>query len=381
VHVPFCVKRCWYCDFNAYSDLDDIAPAYMAALARDAELGLSAPVDLGDRPIVTSIFIGGGTPSHVAASSLVAVIDAIRAAWPVADDVEITIECNPESAEPSKVAAYRAAGATRLSFGVQSLREPLLQTLGRAHDGATALRAIRGARRAGFDELNADLIFGVPGESDDDWRASLEGILELDTGHVSCYGLTYEEGTPLHAWRRLGRVTPVPDDDAARRWEMADEMLAGAGYARYEISNWARPGRECRHNLLYWSGGEYLGIGAGAHSHVADRRGSVRSWTLKPPGGYVRSVQSLRSTVAGSETIGLTQRASELMFLGLRREAGVADEDFAALTNLDLRQTFGSQIGRGVARGLLETTPGRVKLTHTGTLLANEALMDFLADD
>lgn len=381
VHVPFCVHRCWYCDFNAYAGLDDLAPAYMDALARDAGEALSAPedADLDVRPVVTSVFVGGGTPSHVQARLLVRVLDAIRASWDVAPGVEITVECNPESVDAEKVDAYLAAGVTRLSFGVQSLDDRLLGSLGRTHDAATAVRAAAIARACGAEDLNLDLIFGVPGEDDAVWRDTLAGVLALEPAHLSCYGLTYEDGTPLEAWRRLGKVVPVPDDDVARRWEIADATLATAGFERYEISNWARIGRACRHNRLYWSCGEYLGIGAGAHGHLASCDGSVRSWTVRSPERYTREVAAGVGTVAGSERVGPAERASEAMFLGLRRVEGVAASAFRALTGADLEETFGARLREQAARGLLTWDGDRARLTGRGTLLANEAVAAFLA--
>jgi oxygen-independent coproporphyrinogen-3 oxidase len=359
VHVPFCVHRCWYCDFNTYAGLDHLAPVYMRALARHAR-------EAADGTTVTSIFFGGGTPSLVDADALLAVLDAIRDAWPVALDCEISVECNPETVDLAKLRAYRDGGVTRLSFGVQSLHDRLLAALGRTHDAATAIHAIRTAHRAGFDDVNADLIFGVPGEDDATWTDTLRGVIALEPSHVSCYGLTYEQGTPLEAWRRLGKVTPVPDDDVARRWETADDMLAAAGYPRYEISNWGRP---CRHNELYWRCGEYAGIGAGAHSHLD----GVRSWNVKAPAAYIAGMR-----IAGSERIDAHGRRAETMFLGLRRVAGVRAADFEALNGVRLEEAYAAQLADSARKGLLEWDGQTARLTRRGTLLANEVVGAFL---
>lgn len=355
VHIPFCAHRCWYCDFNAYAGLDHLADAYMDALIRDAGRALSAPESavLDARPVVTSVFIGGGTPSLVDARHIERLVAAIRDAWPVAPGAEITIECNPETAGRDKLEAYLAAGVNRVSFGVQSLDDALLARLGRTHDAATALRALEAARAAGFDNMSADLIFGVPGEDDAAWRSSLEGVLACDPAHVSCYGLTYEEGTPLNAWRRIGKVIPVPDDEVAGRWELAEAVLIEAGLVRYEISNWARSGYEARHNDLYWRCGEYLGIGAGAHSHVATHDAAVRSWTVKSPERYVRDITQGGSPVAGEETIDARTRASDVMVLGLRRSSGVAADTFAQLVGRSISDEFGAELNRGRTRGLI----------------------------
>jgi oxygen-independent coproporphyrinogen III oxidase len=378
VHVPFCSHRCWYCDFNAYASLDHLAAAYMKALADDVRRGSSAPefADLEERPLVTSIFIGGGTPTLVDASSIACVLAAARDAWPISSDVEVTIECNPESLTADKLDVYLAAGVNRISIGVQSLDNGLLERLGRQHDASTALDALRGARAAGFTNVSGDLIYGVPTEDHDQWQASLEGVLECEPTHVSCYALTYEEGTPLESWRRLGKLIPVPDDDVARRWEIAEELLGAAGMHRYEISNWSLPGNESRHNSLYWECGEYLGVGAGAHSHLATGDGAVRSWTLRSPERYTKAVEDRFRAVAGHETIDERTRASEVMLLGLRRPEGVTSTRFRELVGTDIEACFGGALARGTDRGLLRWDGETVRVVDP--LLTNAAVMDFV---
>lgn len=380
VHVPFCQHRCWYCDFNAYADLDHLTDVYMDALVRDAREALSAPADadLGPRPTVTSVFIGGGTPSRVEARWIDALLRALRDSWDVAGDAEITIECNPESLTAAKLEAYLEAGVGRVSIGVQSTSDELLRRLGRVHDAATALDALRLARRSGFADVNADLIFGVPGESDDAWRRSLDDVLTAEPTHVSCYALTYEEGTPLHAWRRLGKVDPVPDDDCASRWLVADHVLSGAGLLRYEVSNWSLPSHEARHNVLYWSCGEYLGIGAGAHSHIATGDGAVRSVTVKAPARYADDVAGGRRPVRNREEIDGRTRATEVLLCGLRLTAGVGAEVFEALSGCDLESTFGDEIRSAAVDGLLSWDGRVAALTPGGTLLADDALRRFV---
>jgi oxygen-independent coproporphyrinogen-3 oxidase len=373
IHVPFCSHRCWYCDFNAYAGLDHFADAYMDALVRDVELALSAPdgADLAERPAVTSVFIGGGTPTLVSATSIARVIAAIRSSWDVAPGAEITIECNPESLDADKLDAYLNAGINRVSIGVQSLDPVLLERLGRTHTADRAVHALRLAQDRGFSNVSADLIFGIPGEDDDAWRASLEGVLATRVPHVSAYALIYEEGTPLDEWRKLGKVVPVPDDDVADRWEAADAAFAAAGLVRYEISNWSRPGHHSRHNSLYWACGEYLGVGAGAHSHLATSEAAVRSWTVKGPERYVRSVTEGSRPVLGSEVIDARTRGAETMILGLRRSDGVAVDDFAALVGRPISDVYGAELERGIARGLLEADGRRVRLVDP--LLGNAA--------
>jgi oxygen-independent coproporphyrinogen-3 oxidase len=377
VHVPFCTHRCWYCDFNAYAGLDHLAGAYMEALVRDLDLALSAPeeADLEPRPAVTSVFIGGGTPSLVDPQHIARTLETVRRSWSLVPGAEITIECNPESTDRRKLDAYLEAGVNRISFGVQSLDDRLLARLGRTHDAATARSALCSARAAGFEDVSADLIFGIPGETDDAWRESLEGVLECGPTHLSCYALIYEEGTPLDAWRRLGKVTPVEDDDVARRWEFADVRLAAEGFERYEISNWGRTGYRSRHNSLYWACGEYLGVGAGAHSHIATADGGRRSWTLRAPERYIRSVTEGVRPIAGGEEIDARTRASEVMILGLRSSEGVDADEFRALVGSDLADVFGPQLAQGRDRGLLAWEGERVRTLRP--LLGNEAAVLF----
>jgi putative oxygen-independent coproporphyrinogen III oxidase len=370
IHIPFCAHRCWYCDFNAYADLDHLADEYMAALVDDVHHAFSAP-DLGERPEVTSIFIGGGTPSRVDPRWIQRLLDAARDSWPVAADAEVTIECNPESTDAAKLDTYLRAGVNRISFGVQSLDDALLARLGRVHDASTALHALRIARSAGFENVSADLIYGIPDETDGALRDSLDGVLDAGVDHISCYALIYEDGTPLDSWRRLGKVIPVDDDVVALRWHLTNDVLGEAGFERYEISNWSRPGRESRHNSLYWASGEYLGVGAGAHSHLAP----VRSWTVRSPAKYIASVGDPHTPVAGSELIDPRMRATEVMLLGLRRTSGVDAQAFRDLTGRSLDETFGDELRTGIARDLLLFDGSFVRCTQP--LLLNEAVLLF----
>jgi oxygen-independent coproporphyrinogen-3 oxidase len=377
VHVPFCTHRCWYCDFNAYAGLDHFAEAYMDALVRDIELARSAPngADLDTRPVVTSVFIGGGTPTLVPAQSIARVMRAVRDAWPTSPEAEITIECNPESLDASKLDTYLEAGINRVSIGVQSLDPELLARLGRTHSARDAVERLRLARSRGFENVSADLIFGVPGETDDTWRISLEGVLACEPTHVSCYALTYEEGTPLDSWRKIGRITPVDEDAVAARWETAEATMTMHGFGRYEISNWAKPGAASRHNSLYWRCGEYLGVGAGAHSHLANADGTVRSWTVRGPERYIDSVRAGSTTVSGSEHIDGRTRASEVMILGLRRTEGVGFDDFTELVGRPISEVFSDELRRGLAQGLLDAGGERVRLVNP--LLGNAAAVLF----
>ncbi len=343
VHVPFCRERCDYCAFATYTDRDHLMDRYADACVSElrwwAREGGLAPA--------TSVFFGGGTPSRLRPDTLCRILDAI----PLAADAEVTVECNPEDADHEHVDTYRARGVTRMSFGLQSTQAHVLEGLGRRHVPGAAGRCAAAVRAAGYDSWNLDLIFGGAGESDDDWRRTLEAVLALPNPppHLSAYALTVEPGTPL------ARVPDRhPDEDGlARRYEMADEILSGAGYDWEEISNWALPGHRCRHNQLYWDQGDYLGIGSAAHSH----RGGERWWNVRTPDRYVQAVEAGRSPEAGREVLTDGQRTFESLSLSLRTPRGVPWAELDRADELD---------------GLVERQGGRAVLTVRGRLVANE---------
>ena len=339
MHVPFCARRCDYCAFATWTDRSHLIDPYLAAVVTDVERAVAAGM-----PAVTSVFFGGGTPSLVPAEGLMRVLGAL----PLAPGAEVTVECNPDTVTAALVGCYRAAGVNRLSFGVQSMVPHVLAALGRTHDPANVRHAVTLARDAGFETFNVDLIYGAAGETLADWRRTLEEALALEPPHVSAYGLTVEPGTPL-----ADDPARHPDDDRqAAEYELADELLAGAGLANYEISNWARPGHECRHNHLYWSQGDYLGFGCAAHSHRSGRRW----WNVRTPERYVAAIEAGESAEAAGETLDAETRRVEGLQLSLRTRAGVPVEalDVDALD------------------GLVEVDGERAVLTRAGRLLANE---------
>jgi putative oxygen-independent coproporphyrinogen III oxidase len=357
VHIPFCRRRCDYCAFATWSDRYEMWPRYVDACIADAHrLARFA------RGPATSVFFGGGTPSLLPADALVGILEALRRSVGLALGAEVTVECNPETVSAAKLAAYRAGGVTRLSFGAQSMVPHVLDALGRQHDPASVVSAARLAAEAGFaGSYSVDLIFGAVGETMADWRASLEGVLSLDPApsHVSAYALTVEPGTPL-----AGEPARHPDDDdQADKYFLADNVLTGAGLGWYEISNWARPGRRCAHNLVYWAQGEYLGLGCAAHSHLVFPDGSARRWwNVRTPERYCRLVQQDAGVEALGETLSPRQRAAEALVLVLRTSAGVPTDVVPA----ELYEC-----------GLVAPGPGRqgarrAVLTVRGRLLANE---------
>jgi len=337
VHVPFCTHRCDYCAFATWTDRLHLMEEYARSCRREILVDPSPPA--------SSVFFGGGTPSLLPGAALVSILDAVERQ----PGAEITVECNPETVSPELLAQYRAGGVNRLSFGVQSLTPHVLAALGRRHDPATVARAVAWARDAGFQSINLDLIFGGAGETEADWAGTVAGALALRPDHVSAYALTVEPGTPL----ARDRDRWPDDDDQAEKYLMADELLSAAGLEWYEISNWARPGHECRHNQLYWTQGDYRGIGCAAHSHRSGRRW----WNVRTPERYLDLMGAGASPVAGEEIVDAGQRELERLQLALRTSAGVDDD---ALPRDDVLEALVTRAG------------GRAVLTPRGRLLANE---------
>ena len=374
LHVPFCRVRCGYCDFNTYT-LTELGPGASVGSYADTAIGeieLAARV-LGDAaPAVSTVFVGGGTPTMLAADDLVRMVGTLRERFGFADDVEITTEANPDSVTPDSLRVLADGGFTRVSFGMQSAVPHVLHTLERTHDPANVGRSVEAAKAAGL-ATSVDLIYGTPGESLDDWRTSLEAAIALEPGHISAYALVVEEGTKLAAQVRRGQVTMPDDDDEADKYELADSLLAGAGYSWYEVSNWASdPSLRCRHNELYWSDANWWGIGPGAHSHV----GGVRWWNRKHPAAYASVLAEGNSPGAGRELLTDTQRYEERVLLGIRRDAGLALDDLEPAG----RTAVAGLIGDGLVDGPTALRDRRLVLTLRGRLLADTAvrrLLDF----
>lgn len=366
VHVPFCRHRCHYCDFNTYEGLDSLHEPYAEALEREIAGAQSART-------ATSVFFGGGTPTLLDAGALGRILGAIRGSIGIAPGAEITIEANPETVDERLFETLLATGFNRFSVGVQSLVPHVLERLGRTHSADTALEALAAARRAGATDVNADLIFGSPWETSEDWRRSLEGIVEAGTVHVSAYALTVEEGTPLATLVATGREPDVDPDVQAERHGVATEILGAAGFVRYEVSNWAQPGHASRHNVLYWSAGDYAGFGAGAHGHESGRR----YWRKRVPRDYVASVERGDSTEAGSESLTPEERTREAMTLGLRLASGVYEGAFH-----DRFPEGAPEVRQNAdvlcAEGWLVRGDGWLRLSDEGTLVANDILCRFL---
>lgn len=323
VHVPFCRVRCGYCDFNTYTpqELGGLAPStYVDAAIGEIRLARTV---LGDGvPALETVFFGGGTPTMLPPSELGRLLGALRDAFGLASDAEVTTEANPETVDPAYFVSLREAGFSRISLGLQSVVPHVLRVLERAHTPRRGLDAARWAVEAGFEHVSLDLIYGTPGESMDDWRRSLDVVLSAPVDHVSAYSLIVEEGTRLAVQVRRGEVGMPDDDDLADKYLLADETLTALGFANYEVSNWARPGGECRHNLAYWRGANWWGIGPGAHSHV----GGVRFWNRKHPRSYAAELAEGRSPVLAREVLTPEEQRIEEVLLRLRLREGMPVE-------------------------------------------------------
>jgi putative oxygen-independent coproporphyrinogen III oxidase len=360
VHIPFCSRRCDYCAFATWTDRHHLMAPYVDACRRS--------LSSFDGPVATSVFFGGGTPSLLPPELLVSLLSDIS----LARDAEVTVECNPETVTPALLDTYRRGGVNRLSFGVQSMVPSTLVSLGRTHDRDSVRRAVTWADAAGFaGAWSLDLIYGAVGESQADWVSTLHSVLDLGPAHVSAYALTVEAGTPL----ALDRTRHPDDDDQADKYEVADRLFGEAGLAWYEISNWARPGHECRHNQLYWDQGDYHAVGCAAHGHTS----GVRWWNVRTPERFIAAVEAGRSPVAGSEELTSSQRALEQLQLALRTRSGVPEGALPSLSSVPSGDGGGGGAGGG-GDGLIEWRGGRAVLTLRGRLLANEVAHRLVVD-
>ncbi|BBU22079.1 radical SAM family heme chaperone HemW [Mycobacterium xenopi] len=365
VHVPFCLTRCGYCDFNTYTpaELGGVNPdAWLSVLG--AELKLAA-ARLGG-PTADTVFVGGGTPSLLGAERLCAVLEMVRDQFGLAPDAEVSTEANPESTSPELFDALRRAGYTRISLGMQSVSPRVLATLDRVHSPGRAVAAAREALAAGFEHVNLDLIYGTPGESDDDLRRSVDAAVEAGVDHVSAYALVVEEGTALARRVRRGELAAPDGDVLAHRYEIVDALLQGAGFDWYEVSNWSRPGGRCRHNIGYWDGGQWWGAGPGAHSYV----GITRWWNVKHPNSYAVLVAESSLPVAGFEELDAQALHTEDVMLKIRLRQG--------LPLRLLRPEERERAAVAIADGLVTNERERLVLTDRGRLLADAVVRTVL---
>ncbi|HEY3269091.1 MAG TPA: radical SAM family heme chaperone HemW [Armatimonadota bacterium] len=377
VHIPFCERKCHYCDFNSGVQAPAVRDRYVAALLREISGTSLAGRSAG------SVFFGGGTPSVLPASQIAGILDALRDQFRFGPDIEITVECNPGTVASERMAGESTdsflgglldAGVNRLSFGVQSFDPALLTTLGRIHSPAQAESSVRSAQAAGFDNINVDLMFALPGQTMPAWQETLRRALDLGVSHLSAYSLIVEPDTPFHLWDAEGRLPRPGEDEEAAMYQAVIDRLAAAGYERYEVSAFARPGRRCRHNLTYWRNEEYVGFGVGAASYIAGER-STREPRLE---NYIVTAEHGEDTTAEAERLDLDGQMAETMMMGLRLADGVGRRAFRERFGVDPAVQYSAVIDQFAAMGLLQRTPEAVALTARGFFLANEVWEAFV---
>ena len=366
VHVPFCVHRCGYCDFTVVAGRDDLIDAYLEALGKELSW-LESP-----RPVDT-LFLGGGTPTYLPVAALDRLLDLVSVWFPLVEGGEFSVEANPVGLDDDKLAVLADRSVNRVSLGVQSFDTAALRLLERDHSPELARERVLAVRDR-FPECSLDLIFGVPGQSLATWQATLETAASLEPTHVSAYGLTFEKGTAFWGRRLRGELKQVGDDLERSQYELAMELLPARGYAQYELSNYARPGHESRHNAVYWAGGAYFGAGPGAARYV----GGVRETNHRSTTTWIREVLSGRKPVGLSETLSAEERARETLMLGLRRTAGVYRKAFQCQTGFALDGLAGEAIRRAAANGLLDDDGTRIALTRAGRCVADSVIVELM---
>ena len=380
VHIPYCVKRCGYCDFNTYTPTDllsqsstnndsasvqTVANGYIDLVIQEIEL---ARRTVGKASVPT-IFFGGGTPTLLPARDLLRIVDAISGRFSLERRCEITVEANPDSVTKESLATLRAGGINRISFGMQSAVPHVLKVLDRTHRSENLVSATQWAKEVGFDHISVDLIYGTPGESLKDWKDSIDAALALPIDHISAYALIVEQGTKLARQVNSGEITMPDDDETAEKYRMADDSFSQAGFTWYELSNWARPGGECRHNIAYWQNSEWWGLGPGAHSHIENSRW----WNVKHPNTYRAKITANETPIQEREELSLDNQRTENLMLAIRMKAGIA------LKNLSEEQCVAAEKYVGSEHLDLEKWErGALVLTQSGRLIADRIVRELL---
>jgi oxygen-independent coproporphyrinogen-3 oxidase len=372
IHVPFCLKKCSYCDFVSYVYEPALAREYRTALIKEMEL-YSKRLPAGDKEVET-LFIGGGTPTCLSTDDLVTILESCHYHFHLLPGAEISMEANTGTVDVEKLLAAHRAGVNRLSLGVQACQKRLLKLLGRIHSFSDAVEAVQAARQAGFINFSMDLIFGIPGQEPEEWRYCLEQVTVLAPTHISTYGLQLEEDTPLWQEMQAGKIEPCSEEVELKMYEQAMEMLKTAGFEHYEISNFALPGYQCRHNLRYWHNLPYLGLGPAAYSYLDHKRFNNEV----SPGKYVHRIMTGELAVVEPEELPLCTSMAETMILGLRLLEGLDLNAFAARFGRQVEEVFAGQIRRLLELGLVEFGEGVLRLTHKGLPVANRVFVEFV---
>lgn len=370
IHVPFCSSKCNYCDFNSYTGKIDLADEYFNSMKKEIEHYEQEMKYY----LVDTIFIGGGTPSVVSERYISEILEECRSKFNISRDCEISIESNPGTLTIEKLGAYKNADINRISMGLQAYQANLLKYLGRRHSCGDFIESVKNAKDAGFENINADVIFGIPGQTLDEWKETLAQLVTLDINHISAYSLKIEEGTKFGSMEEAGTLIPIEDELDREMYHYAVEYLNSNGFKQYEISNFAKDGFECKHNLTYWKCVDYLGLGAGAHSYLKDIRFSNES-SIE---GYIDYINRGEKPVDERFALEFTDKMSEYMFLGLRLTKGVTGKEFYELFNQDLFAKYADIFLKLENRRLIEINGDNVRLTKLGLDLANQVFVEFV---
>jgi oxygen-independent coproporphyrinogen-3 oxidase len=378
LHIPFCSAICNYCNFNRglfdAGQKGRYVDALIGEIARAGTAGEVGEAGRGERRDADTIYFGGGTPSLLDPADVTRIIRACREAFDISPDAEITLEANPETVDQARLAAFRAAGVNRLSFGVQSFREPELRRLSRLHSADRARQALADARGAGFDNVSLDLMMWLPGQNLSEWLESVDAAIFVSPEHLSLYLLEVYPNAPLKEDMARGKWSQAPDDDAAAMYLAAMDRLDAAGYEQYEISNVARPGRRCRHNLKYWRDGEWFGFGCGAHGTIA----GVRWKNVAGTDDYIDRIVGGESTASESRRLSASERLGDALFMGLRLADGIDLEETSRRYGVNVWQRHGAELEPFIAAGVLKRNGSRLALTRQGMLVANEVMTVFV---
>lgn len=370
IHVPFCGSKCNYCDFNSYAGKINLAEDYFNSMKRE----IRHYTDEMKYYIVHTIFIGGGTPSVVNEKYISEILEECRAQYKISDTCEISIESNPGTLNMEKLKAYRDCGINRISIGLQAYQDKLLEYLGRCHSSSDFVDSVKKAKEAGFDNINADVIFGIPGQTLEDWKQTLDKLISLDVSHISAYSLKIEEGTKFGVMEESGSLVPVEDELDREMYHFAQDYLLKNGYNQYEISNFAKTGFECKHNMTYWKCIDYLGLGAGAHSYLQ----GIRFYNESTIEEYISCLNRGEKPVEERFALEFTDRMSEYMFLGLRLIKGINGAEFKELFNQNMFEKYAANFDKLEKQKLIQIEGDNVKLTRLGLDLANQVFVEFV---
>lgn len=370
IHFPFCARKCHYCDFPSYQGMEQWMEPYLEALFRELLQWKEKVCDCS----VKSIYLGGGTPTLFSGEQIAGVLDACFKSFNVQEDAEITIEANPGTVDPDKLSALRKAGVNRLSIGLQAWQDKHLRFLGRIHSSGDFVKSLMDAKEVGFDNINVDVMFALPHQTIEDWLETLEKVCSFDVQHISMYSLKVENGTPLHRWYEEGKFSLPTQEEDRLMYYKGKEFVSGFGFRQYEISNFAIPGRECVHNLIYWHNEEYIGCGSGAHSYFNNERFSNTSDVRE----YIRAINSGTQRISYREKIEEKDERFETIMLGLRLVEGVDKQRFKARFGRCIEYYYGEAIKKLVKQGLLIDDGASIRLTEKGMDVQNVVLLEFM---